>query len=65
MYGGAMMNYGGNTVKVKFWEGTDCHGKATVFTLGPNQSVGCTPVANKDGQFYLVNGANSVSAYFP
>ncbi|KIN09070.1 hypothetical protein OIDMADRAFT_16813 [Oidiodendron maius Zn] len=41
----------------KFWEDADCHGKATVQHSG----ISCTAIANKDGQFYLTNGARSVS----
>ncbi|KFY05707.1 hypothetical protein V491_09054 [Pseudogymnoascus sp. VKM F-3775] len=41
----------------KFWELADCHGKATV----QHSSIYCTAIANKDGQFYLTNGARSVS----
>ncbi|OBT99873.1 hypothetical protein VE01_02050 [Pseudogymnoascus verrucosus] len=41
----------------KFWELADCHGKATVQHSG----ITCTPIANKDGQFYLTNGARSAS----
>jgi hypothetical protein len=41
----------------KFWEDQNCHGKATVQHSGES----CVPIANKDGQFYLVNGASSVS----
>ncbi|KFX92391.1 hypothetical protein O988_07292 [Pseudogymnoascus sp. VKM F-3808] len=41
----------------KFWELADCHGKATV----QHSSIYCTAIANKDGQFYLTNGAKSVS----
>ncbi|OBT44272.1 hypothetical protein VE00_05454 [Pseudogymnoascus sp. WSF 3629] len=41
----------------KFWELADCHGKATVQHSGNT----CTAIANKDGQFYLTNGARSAS----
>ncbi|KAM3066984.1 hypothetical protein ACMFMG_007127 [Clarireedia jacksonii] len=41
----------------KFWENADCSGKATVQHSG----VTCTAIANKNGQFYLTNGARSVS----
>ncbi|KAM3077462.1 hypothetical protein ACMFMG_006805 [Clarireedia jacksonii] len=41
----------------KFWEDADCHGKATIQHSG----ITCTPIANKDGQFYLTAGARSVS----
>lgn len=41
----------------KFWEDADCHGKATI----QHSSIYCTAIANKDGQFYLSNGAKSVS----
>jgi hypothetical protein len=41
----------------KFWENKDCHGKATVQHSGNT----CVPIANKNGQFYLANGASSVS----
>lgn len=59
---------------VKFWELPNCHGHATEFHpddwfgTGKDQYEGvyngfynCMPVANKQGKFYLGNGAASIS----
>lgn len=60
VYGAVFKNQGGNVCKLKFWANAGCSGKATVSTVNAYQDHTCVPVANKDGQFYLVDGARSV-----
>ncbi|OHE91700.1 hypothetical protein CORC01_12991 [Colletotrichum orchidophilum] len=60
VYGAVFKNQGGNVCKLKFWANAGCSGKATVSTVNPYQDHVCVPVANKDGQFYLTDGARSV-----
>ncbi|KAL0931265.1 uncharacterized protein CTRU02_214000 [Colletotrichum truncatum] len=60
VYGAVFKNQGGNVCKLKFWANAGCSGKATVATVNPYEDHVCVPVANKDGQFYLVDGARSV-----
>ena len=38
------------------WELPNCHGKATI----QHDSLNCVPIANKDGQFYVTDGIQSV-----
>ncbi|KAL2880288.1 hypothetical protein SGCOL_004337 [Colletotrichum sp. CLE4] len=60
VYGAVFLNRGRNVCKLKFWANAGCSGKATVSTVNPDQDHSCVAVANKDGQFYLADGARSV-----
>ncbi|KAK1461294.1 hypothetical protein CMEL01_14930 [Colletotrichum melonis] len=60
VYGALFANRGGNVCKLKFWANAGCSGKATVSTVNSYEDHSCVPVANKDGQFYLTDGARSV-----